>query len=538
MRSSLAKSFALSWGVISLLNPQLGSAEGDNTLEGEPLLTALDVDGSGSQLVTVLDTGSGVGVFEGDVLVPLAAAASSRSTSVQAQSFSVELSGTLWPDGIMPYSFGADLSSSARTKIEQAIAHWNSMTPIRLVQRTTETDYVNFIDQSGCASYIGRIGGEQPIYSSAGCSTGNFIHEIGHALGLYHEHTRPDRDDYITVNWSKISSSKSHNFDIVTSNFQVNTPYDYSSIMHYGRTFFSIDGQETITPKQSNVTIGQRNALSDHDLSGVKTLYKLGFNATIDIAARKPMPDSEIAATVQLINNTGSRLQSTSAEITLPASVLFQQVSGINWSCSQSSTQLSCSGPALDNGQETSFNLLTQSPSSVVDLDFDFNFSALNSSGLEFETDSSDTLHMTAVNDPPEITGNQELDATNASLNLSSPIGQVQARDLNGHALSSFTIEADSEGFSTLFRIDENSGDVYATGSESIDLLESQSVSLGVSVHDGFEYSDVTEVEITLSPATGALSGIGSGGGAFTAFWLLVLLPLRRLRRAGVIAAA
>ena len=32
------------------------------------------------------------------------------------------------------------------------------------------------------------------------------IRDIFHALGRYDEHTRPDRDDYVTINWDEVSS--------------------------------------------------------------------------------------------------------------------------------------------------------------------------------------------------------------------------------------------------------------------------------------------------------------------------------------------
>lgn len=57
---------------------------------------------------------------------------------------------------------------------------------------------------SSCASYVGCQGGEQPVYFSQSCTIGNLCHEILHALGLHHEHTRVDRDEHITVVWESI----------------------------------------------------------------------------------------------------------------------------------------------------------------------------------------------------------------------------------------------------------------------------------------------------------------------------------------------
>ena len=34
----------------------------------------------------------------------------------------------------------------------------------------------------------------------AKCKVGNLIHEIGHTLGFFHEHSRPDRDQFVKVN--------------------------------------------------------------------------------------------------------------------------------------------------------------------------------------------------------------------------------------------------------------------------------------------------------------------------------------------------
>lgn len=57
---------------------------------------------------------------------------------------------------------------------------------------------------SSCASFVGCQGGEQPVYISKVCRAGNLCHEIMHALGLHHEHTRQDRDQYVTIEWDNI----------------------------------------------------------------------------------------------------------------------------------------------------------------------------------------------------------------------------------------------------------------------------------------------------------------------------------------------
>ncbi|KAF6721346.1 High choriolytic enzyme 2 [Oryzias melastigma] len=83
------------------------------------------------------------------------------------------------------------------------------------------------------------------------------------ALGFQHEHTRSDRDSYVQINWQNIIPASAYNFNKHDTN-NLNTPYDYSSIMHYGRDAFSIAyGLDTITPiPDPNVPIGQRNGMS------------------------------------------------------------------------------------------------------------------------------------------------------------------------------------------------------------------------------------------------------------------------------------
>lgn len=61
-----------------------------------------------------------------------------------------------------------------------------------------------------CWTTIGRDGGKQVVSLSVdGClDRGVIQHELLHALGFHHEHTRSDRDQYVRINWDKIPAGE------------------------------------------------------------------------------------------------------------------------------------------------------------------------------------------------------------------------------------------------------------------------------------------------------------------------------------------
>ena len=77
---------------------------------------------------------------------------------------------------------------------------------------------------------------------------------------------------------------KLHNFDkydTSTSDTQ-NTPYDYHSVMHYGKYDFTSNTSPTLVPLEANVKIGQRYFLSPIDIEGVRKFYSCsGIGTTL-----------------------------------------------------------------------------------------------------------------------------------------------------------------------------------------------------------------------------------------------------------------
>ncbi|XP_067850405.1 low choriolytic enzyme-like [Heptranchias perlo] len=109
-------------------------------------------------------------------------------------------------------------------------------------------------------------------------------HELLHSIGFNHEQNRSDRDDYVSIIFKNVIKGAKYNFDRLNTN-NLGTPYDYSSVMHYGKFSFSKDGRSTtIVPKPNpNVPIGQRFGMSSLDALKVNKLYKCSSTRTLTV---------------------------------------------------------------------------------------------------------------------------------------------------------------------------------------------------------------------------------------------------------------
>ncbi|KAL9973970.1 hypothetical protein ACROYT_G020497 [Oculina patagonica] len=185
----------------------------------------------------------------------------------------------LWPYGNVVYMIDSSLSrySRAVAAISAGMAEWTSKTCVRFKRRSREAAYIRFRLGSGCASYVGRTGSRQDIFLASGCwHRGIVAHEIGHAVGFFHEQSRPDRDSFITVIYANIRPGAARNFHKYPRSTidSLGTRYDYGSLMHYSSTAFSRNGRPTIFVKRSGVSIGQRRGLSTIDAQQANLLYK------------------------------------------------------------------------------------------------------------------------------------------------------------------------------------------------------------------------------------------------------------------------
>jgi len=199
-----------------------------------------------------------------------------------------------WPTHLMPFRYASNVTEIMKVEIQEAMKHWEENTQVRFVSRkSTHKAFITFNrnDQiPGCGnSGIGYTGGEITINLKESCDVKTVIHEIAHALGIHHEQMRPDRNEFVRINWDNIPDAREHNFSrLESSDCVVFGNYDFESIMHYSRTAFSSNGEDTIVPIDSFNRISPSNRLTNGDIrlarrilpSNVHT-HRVGSQGTI-----------------------------------------------------------------------------------------------------------------------------------------------------------------------------------------------------------------------------------------------------------------
>jgi hypothetical protein len=192
-----------------------------------------------------------------------------------------------WDFGVVPYVISADFTAAERQRIVSKLAQWMSATPLSFVERTSQTAFLNITREpasptqaSACFSGIGqpRRGATVRTNIGPGCNSDHTVaHELGHAIGLFHEHQRADRDAYVTIDFDNVRANTEGNFTILAT-LPLVGEYDFGSIMHYRRNEFAADtSRPSLIPLppyvQFAATMGTLPDPSPNDLQVVTFLY-------------------------------------------------------------------------------------------------------------------------------------------------------------------------------------------------------------------------------------------------------------------------
>ncbi|NWI98239.1 MEP1A protein, partial [Crypturellus undulatus] len=217
---------------------------------------------------------AGLDLFQGDILLPDKQRNALRNDTYR------------WKFPV-PYILGDNLDLNAKGVILEAFEMFRLKSCIDFKPYEGEENYIFFRKESGCWSMVGDQQTGQNLSIGSGCDYKAIVeHEILHALGFYHEQSRMDRDDYVTIWWDEILTGWEHNFLKYDDSFitDLNTPYDYESVMHYAP--FSFNKNESIPtitakiPAFDNI-IGQRLDFSAIDLERLNRMYNCTSTHTL-----------------------------------------------------------------------------------------------------------------------------------------------------------------------------------------------------------------------------------------------------------------
>ncbi|XP_068850252.1 LOW QUALITY PROTEIN: meprin A subunit alpha [Capricornis sumatraensis] len=215
--------------------------------------------------ISEINLAAGLDLFQGDILLQ-----NSRN--------GLRDPSTRWKFPI-PYILADNLALNAKGAILYAFEMFRLKSCVDFKPYEGESSYIIFQEFSGCWSEVGDRHVGQNLSIGQGCDYKAIVeHEILHALGFYHEQSRTDRDDYVNIWWDEILPGYQHNFNTYDDNFitDLNTPYDYESLMHYRPLSFNKnDSVPTITAKipEFNSIIGQRMDFSAIDLERLNRMY-------------------------------------------------------------------------------------------------------------------------------------------------------------------------------------------------------------------------------------------------------------------------
>jgi len=217
---------------------------------------------------------------------------------------------TKWSNNTVYYSINSSVPNPSR--ILDAINNYQEKTVLKFEIRTNQPNYVEFIENTnpdvGGYSQVGMVGGRQVIALSSGSPAGVVVHEMGHTVGLIHEHSRSDRDRFIKVYYDNINPDYKFAFS------KINTAYktislDFSSIMMYSPWAFTINGSRTITTLDGSTYTWQRNELSSGDIEILNLMYSesgcgdIIFNPTLTYGSVQDI-DNNTYKTIQIGSQT------------------------------------------------------------------------------------------------------------------------------------------------------------------------------------------------------------------------------------------
>eukprot|EP00438_Fugacium_kawagutii_P035228 Skav227187 [mRNA] locus=scaffold2048:68037:102381:+ [translate_table: standard] len=259
-----------------------------------------------------------------------------RARALRGRRLSIA-AGRPWTGGVIPFCFDEDVGEEIKEGVQRGTQEWIKAVRCLAFNETAR----NHSTPSGCSvdpavlirskdgdgwyySYLADPGegpgmqqGPHELQLEHPATIGTIIHELGHVLGMTHEHQRPMRDNYVQVHWKNVEADGLEAQFVIETWADTQTDYDILSIMHYGKGSNDLesiwmspkaeacehyqqhgsDCSEAGVGQEPGVlaAMGQEMGLTQLDADTVANLYKLEnplCHSSWDLPGESPAPSA------------------------------------------------------------------------------------------------------------------------------------------------------------------------------------------------------------------------------------------------------
>jgi len=225
---------------------------------------------------------NGRNIYQGDIILenvqPMPTVGGAHPASVGLAD-----AGFLWDkvNGVAQIPYEIDTNSSDVANIQSAISIYNSTFAgvIQFVPHTTQANWVdlnlNGFANGSCEAEEGDAhNGEQMVNGATNCTVPTILHEFGHVTGVWHEQSRDDASQYVTVNESNVIKGSIGDFEPSDENDQQNlTLYDFASVMEYPPFSFARNAGPALDSVPPGMPLSNLVGYSVADVEGIMRLY-------------------------------------------------------------------------------------------------------------------------------------------------------------------------------------------------------------------------------------------------------------------------